>query len=149
MATMSNGPATEYTSVMPSMASRSSAIVRRRERSTFIKIKAVTIPCASLRGTMTTSTRLTAAAVLAALVFSPIGALAQAPTMDDALAAIAAYGPRALAEQGAPGMSIAITDRTHTIKILTFGYADVASKTPVGESTRFPIGSISKSMTAL
>lgn len=69
--------------------------------------------------------------------------------MDDALAAIAAYGPRALAEQGAPGMSVAITDRTHTLKILTFGYANVEAKAPVTPSTRFPIGSISKSMTAL
>ncbi len=69
--------------------------------------------------------------------------------MDEAVAAISAFGPRALAEQGAPGMSVAITDRTHTIKILTFGYANLESKTPVSEDTRFPIGSISKSMTAL
>lgn len=100
---------------------------------------------------MTTSTHLgrCAAAVLAAVALSPVDAYAQAPTIDDAIAAISAYGPRALAEQGAPGMSIAITDRTHTVKILTFGYADVASKKPVDEGTRFPIGSISKSMTAL
>lgn len=71
------------------------------------------------------------------------------PSMESAVAAIAAYGPRALAEQGAPGMTVAITDRTHTIKILTFGYSDVASKTAVTDATRFPIGSISKSMTAL
>ncbi len=90
-----------------------------------------------------------------ALVFAllPFGAQAQTssrgPSIDDAIAAIAAYGPRALAEQGAPGMSVAITDRTHTLKILTFGYANVESKTPVTENTRFPIGSISKSMTSL
>ncbi len=89
------------------------------------------------------------------LVFSllPIVAFAQspaqAPSIDDAVAAIAAYGPRALSEQGAPGMSVAITDRTHTIRILTFGYANLESKTPVSEETRFPIGSISKSMTSL
>ncbi len=46
-------------------------------------------------------------------------------------------------------MSVAITDRTHTLKILTFGYANVESKTPVTDNTRFPIGSISKSMTSL
>jgi len=46
-------------------------------------------------------------------------------------------------------MSVAITDRTHTIAIITQGMADIASKTPVGPDTRFPIGSISKSMTAL
>jgi CubicO group peptidase (beta-lactamase class C family) len=74
---------------------------------------------------------------------------ASPPTLDDALAAIAAYGPRALAEQGAPGMSVTITDRSHTLKILTFGYANVDAKTPVTEHTRFQIYSISKSMTAL
>ena len=94
-------------------------------------------------------------AVAIALVFSllPMSATAQnsppAPTVDDAIAAIAGYGPRALSEQGAPGMSVAITDRTHTIKILTFGYANLESKAPVTENTRFPVGSISKSMTSL
>ncbi len=69
--------------------------------------------------------------------------------MDDAIAAIKAYAPKALEQQGAPGMSVAITDRTHTIAIITEGMADVGSKTPVSADTRFPIGSISKSMTAL
>jgi D-alanyl-D-alanine carboxypeptidase len=69
--------------------------------------------------------------------------------MDDAIAAIKAYAPKALEQQGAPGMSVAITDRTHTIAIITQGMADIASNTPVSADTRFPIGSISKSMTAL
>jgi CubicO group peptidase (beta-lactamase class C family) len=94
-----------------------------------------------------------ALALAVSLSLFPIGVLAQAapqkPSIDDAIAAIAAYGPRALQEQGAPGMSVAITDRNHTIKILTFGYANVESKSPVTEATRFPIGSISKSMTSL
>ncbi|HTU70836.1 MAG TPA: serine hydrolase domain-containing protein [Candidatus Baltobacteraceae bacterium] len=71
------------------------------------------------------------------------------PTIDDAIAAIRAYAPQALREQGAPGMSVAITDRTQTLAIITVGMADVASKTPVTADTRFPIGSISKSMTTL
>ena len=97
------------------------------------------------------SSRLLAAATAFAIAF-PAAALAAppaAPSMEDALAAIRAYAPRALAEQGAPGMSVAITDRTHTIAVLTFGYANVDAKTPVTETTRFPVGSISKSMTAL
>jgi D-alanyl-D-alanine carboxypeptidase len=69
--------------------------------------------------------------------------------MDDAIAAIKAYAPTALAQQGAPGFSVAITDKTHTVAIITEGMADIASKTPVSADTRFPIGSISKSMTAL
>ncbi len=69
--------------------------------------------------------------------------------MDEAIAAIRAFAPQALKDQGAPGMSVAITDRTHTLAVITVGMADVASKTPVSAQTRFPIGSISKSMTAL
>ncbi len=93
----------------------------------------------------------TLVALTALLLASPNSALAAppAPTMQDALAAIRAYAPRALAEQGAPGMSVAITDRTQTIAVLTLGYANVDAKTPVTETTRFPVGSITKSMTAL
>jgi CubicO group peptidase (beta-lactamase class C family) len=71
------------------------------------------------------------------------------PTRADALAAIAAYAPQALKEQGAPGMAVAVTDATHVLQLLTLGYADVAAKQPVTAQTRFPIGSITKSMTAL
>jgi CubicO group peptidase (beta-lactamase class C family) len=72
-----------------------------------------------------------------------------APTLAQALAAIAAYAPQALKDQGAPGVSIAITDRTHVLSLLTLGFANVASQSPVTPQTRFPIGSITKSMTAL
>ncbi|HTW82910.1 MAG TPA: serine hydrolase domain-containing protein [Candidatus Sulfotelmatobacter sp.] len=80
---------------------------------------------------------------------APAQTSSTAPTLDDAIAAIRAYAPQALKDQGAPGMSVAITDRTHTLAIITVGMADVASKTPVGPDTRFPIGSISKSMTTV
>jgi D-alanyl-D-alanine carboxypeptidase len=70
------------------------------------------------------------------------------PSLDAALDRIAAYAPQALHEQGAPGVSIAITDRTHTLRIITLGYANLESKTPVTPQTRFPIGSITKGMTA-
>ncbi|MBV8371738.1 MAG: serine hydrolase, partial [Candidatus Eremiobacteraeota bacterium] len=71
------------------------------------------------------------------------------PTIDDAIAAIEAYAPAAIADQGTPGLSIAITDRSKTIRILTFGYANVDAKLPVTPASRFAIGSITKSMTAL
>lgn len=45
-------------------------------------------------------------------------------------------------------MVVAITDASHTLRIIPVGYADLESKTPVTESTRFGIGSLSKSMTA-
>jgi D-alanyl-D-alanine carboxypeptidase len=95
--------------------------------------------------------RLSSLLLAAACAASSLPAAAQpsAPTLDEALNAIRAYAPQALREQGAPGMAVAITDRTHTLAIVTAGLADVASSTPVTADTRFPIGSITKSMTAL
>lgn len=90
-----------------------------------------------------------AAAAVAAVSFCalPVRA-ASPPAMNDALNAIAAYAPQALAYQGAPGVSIAITDRTHTLRVITLGYANLDAKTPVTPQTRFPVGSITKGMTA-
>ncbi len=72
-----------------------------------------------------------------------------APTMEDALAAIERYAPVAMANQQTPGLSVAITDRSKTLRIITLGYANVDAKSPVTPQTRFAIGSITKSMTAL
>jgi len=70
-------------------------------------------------------------------------------SLDDALDAVAAYAPQAMQEQGTPGLSVAITDRTHTLRIITLGYANRDTKIAVTSQTRFAIGSITKSMTAL
>lgn len=94
--------------------------------------------------------KIVSTAALLALVASivPSPARAQAPTLGQALDAISAFAPQALAQQGAPGVSIAITDATHTLRVITLGYADAESKTPVTADTRFGIGSITKSFTA-
>ncbi len=91
------------------------------------------------------------AVVLAASLYSSMrcAVAAQPPSMDDALKQIQTYAGQALEEQGAPGMSVAITDRSHTLRILTLGYSNLDAKTAVTEETRFPIGSITKGMTAL
>ncbi len=90
------------------------------------------------------------AAVLAVFVFCSVlpARAAAAPSMEDALVRIAAYAPQALQEQGAPGMSVAITDRSHTLRIIAVGLTNVDARTPVTQNTRFPIGSITKGMTA-
>lgn len=46
-----------------------------------------------------------------------------------------------------PGMSLAITDREHTLLTRSLGYSDLASRTEVTDETLFQIGSISKSFT--
>jgi CubicO group peptidase (beta-lactamase class C family) len=74
---------------------------------------------------------------------------ADGPTQADALAAIQAYAPVALREQGTPGLSVVITDRTHVLATISLGYANLEGKILVTPQTRFPIGSITKSMTSL
>jgi CubicO group peptidase (beta-lactamase class C family) len=70
------------------------------------------------------------------------------PTLDQTLDAIAAFAPIATARQGAPGMSVAIVDKTGVLRIVSVGYANLETKTPVTPQTRFGIGSITKSFTA-
>ncbi|HEY9086055.1 MAG TPA: serine hydrolase domain-containing protein [Candidatus Tyrphobacter sp.] len=96
-------------------------------------------------------TRACLAALFTCTFASPsVAAPAPAPPgIDDALAAIRAYAPRAMSEQGTPGLSVAITDRSHTLAIITLGYANVDARIPVTPATRFAVGSITKSMTAL
>ncbi len=92
----------------------------------------------------------TAALVLAgALLPLPSRSAGGNPTLPAALAAIAAYAPAAMRNQGTPGLAVAITDRTRTLRIIALGDANVDARTPVTTRTRFPIGSITKSMTAL
>jgi D-alanyl-D-alanine carboxypeptidase len=95
--------------------------------------------------------RFLAGLVCCALMFAalPHVARAAAPTRADALAAIAAFAPTARKAQGAPGLSVVVTDRTSVLQTLALGYANVDAKIPVTPQTRFPIGSITKSMTAL
>jgi D-alanyl-D-alanine carboxypeptidase len=69
--------------------------------------------------------------------------------MDAALDAIAAYAPEAMQAQGAPGLSVAITDQTRTLRVVTLGYANRETRVAVTPQTHFAIGSITKSMTAL
>ncbi len=92
---------------------------------------------------------LTLVVASAIALIAPSSQTTDEPTTDEAIAAIQAYGQRALAEQGAPGMSVAITDRTHTLRVLTFGYSNAEAKTPVTPQTRFIVYSITKSFVAL
>ena len=49
----------------------------------------------------------------------------------------------------APGAALAVTDREETLGVAVRGFADVAAGTPVRPETRFQIGSISKSFSAI
>ncbi len=52
-------------------------------------------------------------------------------------------------DAGTPGLSLALVDRAGVITIRSYGYADLGRRTPVTPATRFEIGSISKSFTAI
>ncbi len=90
-----------------------------------------------------------AGVVVSSLFSGMVPASAASPTMDDALKQIETFATQALQEQGAPGMSVAITDRKHTLRVITLGFANLDAKEPVTPETRFPVGSITKGMTAL
>jgi CubicO group peptidase (beta-lactamase class C family) len=76
-------------------------------------------------------------------------AAAQTTTADRLNRAFEAIDRAAAASTEAPGMVIGITDRTHTLKIGAYGYADIKSKTRVTPDTLFEIGSVTKSFTAI
>jgi len=48
-----------------------------------------------------------------------------------------------------PGMAVAVTDRERLLRVSTYGFADVAARTPVTPEMLFEIGSIGKSFTSI
>ena len=46
-----------------------------------------------------------------------------------------------------PGLALAVTSRDETLRVATYGYADIAAAKPVQPDTMFEIGSIGKSFT--
>ncbi len=56
---------------------------------------------------------------------------------------------RCLAEDGTPGVALALTDRDRLLRVVTYGYADLAAQAPVRPDHLFEIGSIGKSFTSI
>jgi CubicO group peptidase (beta-lactamase class C family) len=56
---------------------------------------------------------------------------------------------QSMQQHGTPGLSLALVDRRGLITARTYGYADLERYRPVQKDTRFEIGSISKSFTAI
>ncbi len=67
----------------------------------------------------------------------------------EAFERIGAFLERRLPLTHAPGASLGVTDRDGLLGVVVRGFADVGSGTPVHPGTRFQIGSISKSFTAV
>lgn len=62
--------------------------------------------------------------------------------------AIYSIGRTAYEQNRAPGFALAVWHKGQVVFANGYGYADVATKTPVLSTTRFPIGSITKQFTA-
>jgi len=48
-----------------------------------------------------------------------------------------------------PGVVVAVTDRRRTLRVSTYGFADIAARAPLTARTQFQIGSIGKSFTSI
>ena len=68
-------------------------------------------------------------------------------SLEKALQEIKSYVETRMQEVNMPGLALAVTGRDHLIEAATFGYADIASHSPVKTNTMFEIGSIGKSFT--
>lgn len=88
--------------------------------------------------------RFAALCALALMTFASIAAAAEA--IESRLDTILA---RATAEDGKPGIAVAVQRGTQVIYAKGFGYADLELRVPVTSDTVFPIGSITKTMTGL
>jgi D-alanyl-D-alanine carboxypeptidase len=85
----------------------------------------------------------------AALAAAGLPAGAAAPAPADLSAGIDASVTAFMRQENIPGLSFALVDRTHTIKLANYGKANLETGAPVTDTTLFGIGSITKSMTAL
>jgi CubicO group peptidase (beta-lactamase class C family) len=77
------------------------------------------------------------------------GPPAGAATLEPAFARIDAFVRRVMRADRTPGLALAVTDRNRTLRVATYGFANLDARTPVAPGTLFQIGSISKSFTAV
>ena len=104
------------------------------------------------RALLGAATFIAAAPAVAATEAYPGRVMLRAPGKRDYAAAIEAIRTCAQAElvaTGLPGMIVSLVDDEGFEADLCIGWADLASRTPVGPDHLFEIGSISKSLGAL
>ncbi len=77
------------------------------------------------------------------------GVAAQQDSFALAYAYVDSFVVQHMREGQVPGTVIAVTDRRQLLHLVAFGFADLAAHTPLTPETRFPIGSLSKSFTAI
>jgi D-alanyl-D-alanine carboxypeptidase len=68
---------------------------------------------------------------------------------DSALSQLDAFIDKYMQSANTAGLSVGLTDSQSLLGVKTYGYADIAAKTPVAPGTLFEIGSIGKSFTSI
>lgn len=94
---------------------------------------------------------------IAVLSAAGLGARSAQPaqSLTDRLAAagvfarIDAHVAQTMRHEGTPGLALGLTARNGTLRVSTYGFADLAARVPVTPEHLFEIGSISKSFTAI
>ena len=81
--------------------------------------------------------------------FVPKEANTQAGAQQPWIAKLDEYIARHMREAGAPGLTLALTNRDGLIRVSTYGFADIKTGSRVAPETMFEIGSISKSFVSL
>ena len=69
--------------------------------------------------------------------------------IQDAFSHIDQFIAREVKEAHLPGMAVAVTDREKTLHVVSCGFGDLESRTPITSRTLFEIGSIGKSFTGI
>ena len=102
----------------------------------------------SRRSFLSTTARISVAA--AASGFFVIDSVAQAadPKYAAAFEALDAYVERYMREMNSPGMTLALADKSGTVRVTTYGFSNLDTKDRVTPEHLFHIGSITKSFAA-
>ncbi|MGH8242299.1 MAG: serine hydrolase domain-containing protein [Steroidobacteraceae bacterium] len=86
---------------------------------------------------------------LGAFRVSEAASAVAASSYADVYATLDGFVEQYMRDMNSPGMTLVLADRDSVQRVVTYGFGDLAARTPVAESELFQIGSISKSFVAL
>jgi CubicO group peptidase (beta-lactamase class C family) len=78
-----------------------------------------------------------------------VEARSRGSSVSTAFANLKRFVNNSLRMNGTPGLSLAVSDRDRTLRTMSFGFSDLATKKPVTSDTLFKIASITKSFTSI
>ncbi len=102
-----------------------------------------------MRAARTLTPILTALVALSSVAAAPRARATDPPDLAAAWKRLDAFVLREMRAQHIPGVSLALTDRDRLLRVKTYGYADLESRTPLRPDHLLEIGSITKSLTSI